>query len=180
MRLPVTSLVTVLIAWMVGVESALALEQQFEDLSASVEVAPVFSLSIDNLNLAFGLVSPETTAILGRDHFFHEIKCRSNSGRPWYVKGQVVSLKQLETGFVLEPSALEWRIAESTGAAEPIGGRESFQKFTTGPVLMYASQSDDQRGRPVTLRLQYSLRIPSSAPAGTYVGQVTFTMTEGP
>ena len=60
-----------------------ALDEKYEDLSASVEVAPVFSFALDNSNLAFGQLSPNTTAILGEGNFFNQVTCRSNDGRAW-------------------------------------------------------------------------------------------------
>ena len=160
--------------------NAAALEEKFEDLSTSVEVAPVFSLSIDNPNLAFGPISSEGTVVLGSGRFFNEIRCRSNSGRPWYLKAHLLSLKQLESNTALPPASLKWKTVESTGKAEPIGDRTAFHAFAAEPVLLYASQGDDDRGHEVTLRLQYSLTTATDTQAGHYAGQVVFTMAESP
>ena len=157
-----------------------ALENKVEDLSASVEVAPVFSFSLDNPHVAFGALSSGSTTILGGGRFFNEISCRSNSGRPWYVKAQLLSLKHLETNSALLPSSLSWKVVESTGAAGPLGERFEFQGFASEPVLIYASQGDDERGEPVILRFQYQLTTPPDAPAGNYIGQIIFTMAESP
>lgn len=159
---------------------AAALEEKFEDLSASVEVAPVFSLSLDNPNLAFGPINSEGTAVLGSGRFFNEIRCRSNSGRPWYLKAHLLSLRHLESNASLPPASLKWKIVESTGQAEPMMDAAEFQAFATDPVLMYASQGDDDRGHEVTLRFQYSLTTEADTRAGNYAGQVVFTMAESP
>ena len=156
-----------------------ALEERITDLSASVEVAPVFRLSLDRPHLAFGPVTSEKPVILGQGGFFQEIRCRSNSGQPWHLKAQLVSLKHLERGSDLPPSSVKWNVAEAVGSGEPAGGAGIFQSFSDEPVVMYAGAGDDRRGREVVLRLQYSLTIPPEASAGTYVGEIIFTMTEG-
>ena len=43
---------------------------------------------------------------------------------------------------------------------------------------MYTAQGDDMKGRPVYLRFRYRLTSPLDAPAGSYVGEIVFTMTE--
>lgn len=157
-----------------------ALDEKYEDLSASVEVAPIFSFALDNSNLAFGQLSPNKTAILGEDHFFNQVKCRSNNGRAWYLKAQVLSLRHLDSNYVLPVSSFQWKVVDSTGATEPVGGRSEFHPFTAEPVLIYVGQGKDAQGQPVILKFQYSLTTPPDAPAGTYVGEVVFTMTESP
>lgn len=159
--------------------NAQALEEKVKDLSVSVEVVPVFSLSLDNPNLTFGLVSPGQTKVLGEGRFFNEIRCRSNSGRSWYLKAQLISLKVLERNYSLAPSCLKYKIAELQGSAREYG-RSNFREFSEGTFLIYASQGEDNRGKEVILRFQYFLSPPSEAPAGNYVGQVVFTMAESP
>ncbi|MBI3322036.1 MAG: hypothetical protein HYZ91_07210 [Candidatus Omnitrophica bacterium] len=159
---------------------AFALEERFDDLSVSVEVAPVFSFSVNNPHLAFGPVAPNTTVVLGEGHFFHEITCRSNVGRTWYLKGQLLSLTHAETRYALPPASLKWRIAASTGTSAGLAEGANFQPLSNEPVLLYTGQGNDTRGREVILRLQYSLSTPPEAPAGNYVGSVIFTMTESP
>ena len=167
-------------AWSVSpLGPAQALEEQFNDLSASVEVAPVFSVSLSNPLLAFQDVSPGKTVVLGEGRFFNELTCRSNSGRAWYLKAQVVSLRNLERNYTLPASQLQWKIAETTGSA-PLGRGREFEGFTEQPALIYTSQGDDLRGKSVARRFQYSLTSPPAAPAGTYVGQLVFTMAESP
>ncbi len=158
---------------------ALPFEQKVDDLSAAVEVASVFSLSLDNPNLAFGLVSPGETKILGEGSFFNELKCRSNSGRPWYLKVQLVSLRLLEKPFVLPLSYSKFKVVESSGSGEP-QAKLGFQEFSEQAALIYVSQGEDNRGKEVILKFQYSLSSPMDAPAGNYIGQVTFTMAENP
>ena len=159
---------------------AAALEERVEDLSASVEVASIFTLNLSKANLTFNNISPGKTLILGEGHWFNEIRCRSNSGRPWYLKAQVVSLKHAGGAYELPTSNLKWKVADSIGSGEPVGGRSAFQEFSEQPALIYASQGDDDRGREVILRLQYSLAAPLDALAGNYVGQVVFTMADSP
>lgn len=156
-----------------------ALEEKIEDLSVSVEVAPIFSLSLDNPNLTFGLVSPGQTKVLGEDYFFNELKCRANSGRTWYLKAQLVSLKVLGKNYSLYPSYLKYKIVDLQGSAKDYA-RLGFREFSEQPLLIYISQGEDNRGREVILRLQYSLSSPAEAPAGDYVGQIIFTMAESP
>lgn len=158
----------------------LALDERSDDLSASVEVAETFSLSLSNPHLAFHQLSPGNTEVLGEGHFFNEVLCRSNTGRAWYLKAQLVSLQHLGSSQVLPASSLEWSVVESTGQAEPMGGRHSFQPFAEQPLLLYESQGDDARGREVALRFQYRLSAPMDTPAGDYAGQLMFTMTESP
>ncbi len=155
-----------------------ALDEKYEDLSASVEVAPIFSFALDNSNLAFGQLSPDKTAILGEGTFFNQVTCRSNDGRAWYLKAQVLSLRHLDSNHVLPVSSFKWRVVDSTGSAEPVGGRSEFHPFAAEPVLIYVSQGKDTQGQPVILKFQYSLTTPPDALAGTYIGEVVFTMTE--
>lgn len=156
-----------------------ALEEKVNDLSVSVGVAPVFSLSLDNPNLSFGLVNPGRIKVLGEGRFFNEIRCRSNSVRNWYLKAQLVSLKVLEKNYSLQPSCLKYRIADLQGSAVEYA-RLDFREFSEQPFLIYVSQAEDNRGKEVILRLQYSLTPPLEAPAGNYIGQIIFTMTESP
>ena len=160
--------------------AASALEERVEDLSASVEVASVFSLNLSKVNLTFNNISPGKTLILGEGHWFNEIRCRSNAGHPWYLKAQVVSLKHTGGVYELPIQALTWKVVDATGSGEPVGGRAAFHEFSEQPALIYASQGDDDRGREVILRLQYSLAAPLDALAGNYVGQVVFTMADSP
>ena len=156
-----------------------ALEQKVSDLSASVEVLPVFSLSLDNPNIVFGLMSPGETKLLGEGKFFNEIRCCSNSGRDWYLKAQLISLKLLEKEGTIPNANLKWKVSEYVGAAEP-GGKNEFKPFSDQAMLIYASQGDDNKGKEVILRLQYSLTSPPDATAGNYAGQIIFTLTESP
>lgn len=156
-----------------------ALDRKITDISASVEVLPTFSISLDNPHLAFGLVKPGQTKILGEGRFFNQIKCRSNYGRDWYLKAQLTSLRLLGKPYSLPTSNLKYRIVESTGSAEVLS-REGFKEFTEQPSVIYTSQSDDNEGKEVILRFQYSLTSPSDAPAGNYIGRIIFTMTESP
>ena len=157
-----------------------ALEERTEDLSASVEVASVFSLDLSKAGLAFNDISPGKTRILGEGRGFNEIRCRSNSGRPWYLKAQVMSLRHVQGASDLPVSSLKWKVVDSTGSGEPVGGRSDFHEFSEQPALIYASRGDDDRGHEVVLRFQYSLSAPPDALAGTYAGQVVFTMVESP
>lgn len=150
-----------------------------EDLSASVEVGGVFSLSLDNPNLAFGSIGPGKTEVLGEGRFFNELKCRSNSGRTWYLKANLVSLRLLEKEYFLPAANLKWKVVESTGSSQTLG-RLDFQEFSDQPILIYVSEGDDNKGKEVILRFQYSLFSPLDAPAGNYAGQIIFTMAESP
>jgi hypothetical protein len=165
---------------LIGLQPAEALEERVDDLPASVEVASVLGLDVSNPNLTFNDLSPGTTKVLGEGSFFHSVTCRSNSGRPWYLKAELLSLTHLNGSPNLPARQLKWRIVESTGLALPAGGRYDFQAFEDHPVLLYASLDDDQRGHPVVLKLQYSLTTPSDALAGTYIGQLVFTMADAP
>ena len=167
--------------WVIlGVPAASALEERVEDLSVSVEVAGVFGVEIDQPQVAFNNVSPGTTTIAGEGRDVHELRCRSNAGRPWYLKAHLLSLRHAQTGTDLPAASLQWNIVDSTGSGEPAGGRGQFHPFAEQPVLVYASAGDDQRGREVLLRFQYSLTVPPAAPAGDYLGQLVFTMADTP
>ena len=167
-------------ASVVLVPSAWPLDQVTDDLSASVDVTPVFQLAISNPNLSFSQVSPGGEDTLGEGQYFNEVRCRSNSGRSWYLKAQLVELKHVDRGYALEPAQLAWNVVETTGESEPQGGRGAFQPFASEPKLLYNSQGKDQRGKEVILRFQYRLSCPANAPAGQYVGQIIFTMAESP
>ncbi|MBI2174567.1 MAG: hypothetical protein HYU33_05165 [Candidatus Omnitrophica bacterium] len=161
-----------------GAPTVIALEERVQDLSASVEIAEVFSLSLGNPNLVFPLITPGTTAVLGEGGSFDEIQCRSNTGRPWYLTAHVVSLKHLDRTYSLPPSYLKWKMVGTTGQNKPATGQMDFASFSDQPVLLYAGVGDDARGKEVLLSIQYGLSIPPEAPAGNYGGQILFTMTE--
>ena len=167
-------------ALLLGTPRSGAVDERVEDLSASVEVASVSGLHVSGSNLAFADVSSGTTKVLGEGSFFNEIRCRSNAGRPWYLKAHLLSLRNIGSNSDLPPSSLKWAVVDMVGSAEPVGGRQHFQEFSDSPALMYASLGDDHRGREVVLKLQYSLSIPVTALAGSYAGQIIFTMTESP
>ncbi len=149
-------------------------------LSASVEVAPVFGVNLSNPSLAFPEVSPGKTYVLGEGHFYNEVVCRSNNGRPWYLKAQLISLKHLQQNYRLPPQQLKIRVFDSNGQGEVVRGRNQFDPFTAEPMLIYTAQGRDTEGAKVVLRFQYSLTCPPDAPAGSYVGQLIFTMAESP
>jgi len=157
-----------------------ALEERFEDLSASVEVAGVFGVDVSQAFLTFQSVSPGQTVILGEGHFYNQVTCRSNYGRPWHLKAELVSLKHTAADRTLPPAALKWRLVDSTGVGQSPGAAGAFQPFSADPVLIYTGAGEDLRGRAVGLQFQYSLDAPPSTLAGTYVGQIIFTMTETP
>ncbi len=156
-----------------------ALEERFEDLSASVEVASDFGVDVPQAFLTFTNVSSGRTSILGESRFFNEVTCRSNTGRPWYLKAHLVTLKHTGTNRALPASTLRWKIVGSTGSGSSTG-RTDFQPFAEQPETIYESRGDDHRGRSVVLQFQYSLTPPPSSLAGTYVGQIVFTMAENP
>ena len=160
--------------------SSEALEERFEDLPASVEVAGVFGVDVAQAFLTFQNVVPAQTAFLGGGRFDNQVTCRSNYGRPWQLQAQLISLKHPAAARVLPPSALQWRLVESTGSGSSGGGAGAFQPFSEAPVAVYTAGGEDLRGRDVILRFQYRLLAPPSTLAGTYVGQIVFTMTEGP
>ena len=162
----------------VAAQAAEALDRQYQDLPASVEVAPVFSFSLDHPHLAFGVVGPKATKIIGEGGHYNQVTCRANSGRPWYLKAQLLSLKRMEGGAPLDPSSLKWKLVDSTGSARP--AHVDFEPFASDPVLVYASAGDDNLGQEVALQFQYSLTTPLDTAAGTYIGEVIFTMAETP
>ena len=159
--------------------SSQALEERVEDLTASVEVSSVFRFTLDKPNLTFHDVSPGKTKILGEGRWFNEIRCRSNSGQPWYLNAQVASLRNSQGGDELPPASLQYKVVDVQGSGTPAGGSE-FRPFAEQPTLVYASRGADDQGREVILRLQYSLSTPANALAGNYLGQVVFTMVENP
>ena len=177
---PLASLLVAVAVSVLVVPSASPLDQVTDDLSASVDVTSVFQLAISNPNLSFSQVSPGGEDTLGEGQYFNEVRCRSNSGRPWYLKAQLIELKQADRGYALEASQLAWNVVDTTAEGDPVGGRGAFQPFSSDPKLIYTSQGKDQRGKEVILRFQYRLSCPANAPAGQYVGQIIFTMAESP
>jgi len=175
----VAIMVGTLLASLVPAQEIPAFEELFDDLSASVEVAGLFDVEATNTNLTFTDVEPGRTTILGEGGFHTMVTARSNYDTPWYLKAHLVTLRHAASSRTLPASSLKWRVVRSTGSAQPIGG-PGFHEFSDQPVLMYASQGGDQRGRKVTLELQFSLTCPSSAFWGAYFGEVYFTMEETP
>lgn len=157
----------------------MALESRIDDLSASVTVAPVFSISLDDTSLYFGTIKPGETKIIGESRDLHQVRCRVNTGEPWFLKIQLSALRLAERPFFLSGSNLKWRLIESASSSGAMGGRE-FTEFSDRPALVYAGQADDTKGREVALKFQYSLTVPAEAPAGNYIGLITFTMTQSP
>ena len=169
-----------LAAALIAAGPAWALDERYDDLQASVEVAPVFSLSLSNPHLEFHQLSPGNTYTIGEGGFYNEVRCRSNNGRPWYLKAQLMSLRHVGMNASLPADALRWKAASVSGAGEPPSGRWDFEPFAERPVLIYASRGEDERGREVVLQFQYSLTCPLTAQAGDYIGQIIFTMAESP
>lgn len=161
-----------------AVPAAEALDEESATLSASVEVAPVFSLSLTNPHLAFAELRPGQPTVLGEGRFFNEVACRSNSGHPWLLTAQILSLHHAQGGYALPASALEWSIVEATGSGQIAHGPGIFNPFSDQSVLLYSAQGDDTKGHPVFLHFRYRLTSPLDAPAGSYVGEIVFTMTE--
>ena len=159
--------------------STSALEERFDDLSASVEVAGVFGVDVTQAFLTFTNVAPAKTTVLGEGRFYNQVKCRSNAGRSWFLKAQLVALTHTNTDRALPASSLKWKIVGSTGSGSSIGTVD-FQPFSEQPETIYESRGDDHRGREVVLQFQYSLTPPPSTLAGTYVGKIVFTMAENP
>ena len=159
--------------------SVSALEERFEDLPASVEVAGDFGVDVTQAFLTFTNVAPAKTTVLGEGRFFNEVQCRSNAGRPWYLKAHLITLKHTGTNRALPANTLKWKIVGSTGSGSS-SGRVNFQPFSEQPETLYESGGNDTRGQPVKLQFQYSLTPPPSSLAGTYIGQIVFTMVEAP
>lgn len=158
--------------------SADAVEEQSSTLSASVEIAPIFSLSLTNPHLAFAELRPGQPTVLGEGRFFNEVACRSNSGRSWLLTAQILSLHHSQGGYTLPASALEWSLVEATGSGVRGQGQGTFAPFSDQSVVMYTASGDDLKGRLVALRFRYRLTTPLDAPAGSYVGEIVFSMTE--
>ena len=157
-----------------------ALDEKQETLSVSVEVAPTFGLSLDGSSLSFGSIKPGQSIVLGEDNYYNELRCRSNYGRTWFVKAQLLTgLKLADKNYYLPVSALAWKVVEANSTANPLGEHQ-FQKFDSQPSLIYISQGDDNKGKEVVLRFQYKLSCPGDAPGGVYFGSIVFTMTETP
>jgi hypothetical protein len=157
-----------------------AFDERLEDLSASVEVASVSEVDVDTAHLAFTDLVPGQTTVLGEGRHFNQVRCRSNSGRPWYLKARVESLRHLEGGQLLPAPFLKWKVVDSTGHGEPAGAPGSFEEFSDQLSVIYSAQGDDLRGREVVLSFQYSLTGPPTARAGAYAGTIVYSMEEAP
>lgn len=157
-----------------------ALEEIFSDLPCSVEVSPIFSLSLDKNHIDFGLVEPGSKRILGEGGFFNELRCRSNYGRTWYLKVNFPSPPKLLGGkFYLPKDTFRIRVNQKISEAEPLFGLQ-FDSLDKESKILYISQKDENDGKEVILRFQYMFSVPEDAPAGNYQGQIIFTMTETP
>lgn len=157
-------------------EPAWAISERFQDLPASVDVAQVFGLDVTRSSLTFENAQPGRDTVIGSGGSLNQVTCRSNTGRSWYLKAQVRSLTHLQQAIDLPTGSLKWRVTSSTGQGE-ISQRD-FRGFSDEAAVIYAAAGDDLRGRQVALSFEYSLTVPSNAPAGTYVGQLVFTMVE--
>jgi len=160
--------------------AASAFEERLEDLSASVDVASVSELDLSSSHLAFPELSPGKTVILGEGRYFNQLRCRSNSGRPWFLKARVESLRHIQGQTDLPAAYMKWSVVQGTGAGEPTGGFGRFQEFSDVPQVIYTAEGDDLRGREVVLSLQYSLTTPPDARSGGYMGDIVFSMEEAP
>ena len=155
----------------------MALEEQTDTLSASVEVAPVFRVSLSQPALVFSSIESGHSEVLGAGPPFHDIICRSNNGRVWSRRGRVIMLRHAQQPYNLTPAALAWNLVDVMGRplASPSHG---FTPFSDSAQVLYVSEGDAVAGREMVLRFQYRLTIPPGAPAGNYIGQVVFTMSE--
>ena len=159
---------------------ALEQDQDFNDTSAGVNVASVFLLSIDKNNIDFESGQPGQKQTLYEGDYFNQLICRSNHGKTWYLKAQLLMPVKHERGDIqIPPENFKWKVLSGNGDGA-VANLYKFNGFSMSPELVYVSSGDDNLGKEVKLQLQYELDIPYNVLAGRYSSQILFTITETP
>lgn len=152
---------------------ALQADEIFEDITGSVIVGVTFEITGANVPIDFGLIQPEEEVILYPDRYFNEVRCRSNSGKTWYLKA---FCKNLEGTFAsISSKHLKFRIYRTDGQGTY---STEWMEFSDKPVLIYTSAGNDNLGKEVRLQFVYKFRPPPKVPGGNYTASVSFIMTE--
>lgn len=155
-----------------------AVEEEYEDVVASVVVGSTFKMSIDNDYLSFVNIKPGERLELYSDRNYNQVTAISNHNKPWYLKMSVMGEGLQGPGHnVIPADKLLWKVDDFDGKGVEVEGWQSFQ---TEPVLVYSSAGDDARGEEVYIRLKYALDAPKDVVAGSYHTTISYTMTETP
>ncbi len=162
---------------MAGLKSEVYSEQVQRDMYASVVVAPIFRLSLDNANINFGYAQPGKSVELYPEKPYNEVKCMSNKGKAWYVKVSVIGNIIGPRESSVKPDSFKWMVARSkgTGIAE-----KGWHSFSSLPAQAYACSAEESVGEEVTIRFKYKLDLPPDAQGGIYSLNVLYTMTDIP
>lgn len=151
-------------------------DQDTEDVFASVTILPAFDITIDNNYLDFGVVEPGKSVTLKENTYHNEIKCVSNKDIDYYIKIDIIDKILGPKGKKIPPESFKWRIYQVKGDGAPVSSK--WQEFSSDPVLVYSSGSDDITGSEVTIKFQYRLDLPADATAGHYSLRVGYMLTE--
>ena len=134
--------------------------------------------STDHRSLSFGLMRLGEEKILAQSGSFHnEVTCASTGGAAWYLKVNLVT--PFSSGADEIPvEAFRWQLTQTDGTGSVVS-QNQFRPFSLTPDLVYISgPGEDTSGTPVHLQLRYSLTIPNTQTAGSYLTTVRFTLTE--
>lgn len=145
-----------------------------------MEVRPIFTLSLDRAQIDFGPVEPGKTKILGEGSYFNEIRCRSNYGRTWYLKAEVISgPKIIGEDFIIPEGTFSYKVVSAEAESEP-KGKFDFVPLVKKSDVIYTSFGAENIGKEAVLRFQYKFEPPANAPSGTYTVEVLFTLVDTP
>ncbi len=134
--------------------------------------------STDHRSLSFGLMRLGEEKILAQSGSFHnEVTCSSTGGNTWYLK--ISLLTPLSSGADEIPiEAFQWQLTRANGTGSVVS-QSQFRPFSLMPDLVYISgPGEETSGTPVRLQFRYSLAIPHTQTAGSYLTTVRFTLTE--
>lgn len=154
----------------VKMKDAETLEEIEISLDVSVEVSPVLIISVEPPGLDFGIVDPGTKT--GSEDL--TLECSANSNNPWNVRIHVVS--ELTSGiFTIPNENFYWQSRE---AEEGQPGHEE-AAISAIPVIFYNCGPDEYiTSSPVELLITFSIDVPPTQRAGTYITTLVMTITE--
>ena len=153
-------------------------EERYEDVSASVVVASVFQVSVDNTSLSFGSIESGKRIELYPDRYYNQVTCTSNHGKTWHLKmfapGDLMGLGKRD---IIPRESLQWRVSWTNGSGIK---KEDWNDFSDTPSLVYMSGPQDNDGSDVYLQLKYALNVPNGITTDNYTAVINYTLTEAP
>lgn len=154
-----------------AVNNAYALgSTELSNMTASVGVNPVFTITVNPPTLNFGNVDPGATTE-AKDLY---VSCVTNNNKLWSVSMNIISELTSGTFTVPNDNFNWWGWSTGSGTWNPGTGH-----LSTSPFIFYQAGANDYITSPnVELHLTFNVVIPQNQPAGAYSTRLVLTMTE--